>query len=78
MDWEKQQFKCRLAQVSTFGLLAALQGLNLFWLYCLFRSAYRFVVLGIAKDDRSEAEESEVEEMDRARKLGINTQGSEK
>jgi acyl-CoA-dependent ceramide synthase len=61
LDWETQQYKCRIAQVITFGLLAALQGLNLFWLYCLLRSAYKFVVLGVAKDDRSEAEESEVE-----------------
>lgn len=40
------------------GLLAGLQTLNLFWLYCLFRSAYRYIVTGVAKDDRSEAEES--------------------
>lgn len=61
LDWEAEQFKCRFGQVGTFALLAALQGLNLFWLYCLFRTAYRFVVLGVAKDDRSEAEESEGE-----------------
>ncbi|KAH6623145.1 TLC domain-containing protein [Chaetomium tenue] len=59
LDWAAQQYKCRVAQVGTFALLAALQGLNLFWLYCLFRSAYRFVVLGVAKDDRSEGEEEE-------------------
>jgi acyl-CoA-dependent ceramide synthase len=61
LDWATQQYKCRIAQVVTFTLLASLQGLNLFWLYCLLRSAYRFVVLGVAKDDRSEAEESEGE-----------------
>jgi acyl-CoA-dependent ceramide synthase len=61
MDWEAEQYKSRFSQVGTFALLAALQGLNLFWLYCLFRTAYRFVVLGVAKDDRSEAEESEGE-----------------
>jgi acyl-CoA-dependent ceramide synthase len=37
--------------------------LNLFWLYCLFRSAYRLVVYKIAKDDRSEAEVSETEDL---------------
>ena len=63
LDWETQQYKCPLSNVIAFGLLAALQGLNLFWLYCLMRSAYRFVFYGIAKDDRSEAEESELEEM---------------
>ncbi|KAF3761210.1 hypothetical protein M406DRAFT_267261 [Cryphonectria parasitica EP155] len=64
LDWAAEQYKCRISQVVTFGLLAGLQALNLFWLYCLFRSAYRFVMLGIAKDDRSEAEESEGEEVD--------------
>ncbi|KAK4156007.1 sphingosine N-acyltransferase LAG1 [Chaetomidium leptoderma] len=62
LDWAAQQYKCRFGQVGTFALLAALQSLNLFWLYCLFRSAYRFVVLGVAKDDRSEVDESEVED----------------
>ncbi|KAI5866543.1 TRAM/LAG1/CLN8 homology domain-containing protein [Durotheca rogersii] len=55
-DWEKEQFKSPLSQAVTFSLLAALQALNLFWLYCLLRSAYRFIVLGVAKDDRSEDE----------------------
>lgn len=61
LNWETQQYKCWISQCITFGLLAGLQALNLFWLYCLFRSAYRYVVLGIAKDDRSETEESEVD-----------------
>ncbi|KAL2142871.1 hypothetical protein VTI28DRAFT_639 [Corynascus sepedonium] len=62
LDWAAQQYKCRVAQVGTLLLLAALQGLNLFWLCCLLRSAYRFVVLGVAKDDRSEVEERTEEE----------------
>ncbi|RYP73785.1 hypothetical protein DL770_007711 [Monosporascus sp. CRB-9-2] len=57
LDWETEQYKCPLSNFITFGLLAALQALNLFWLYCLLRSAYKFVFLGVAKDDRSEAEE---------------------
>ncbi|KXX81180.1 Sphingosine N-acyltransferase LAG1 [Madurella mycetomatis] len=73
LNWETQQYKCWISQAITFGLLAALQALNLFWLYCLFRSAYRFVFLGIAKDDRSEAEESEVEDVDRK----MNPKGKE-
>ncbi|KAK4238412.1 sphingosine N-acyltransferase LAG1 [Achaetomium macrosporum] len=59
LDWVAGQYKCGISQAVTFALLAALQALNLFWLYCLFRSAYRFVVLGVAKDDRSEAEEED-------------------
>lgn len=65
LNWETQQYKCSLSNVITFGLLAALQTLNVIWLVFLLRSAYRFVVHRIAKDDRSEAEESEVEEMER-------------
>ncbi|KAK4655192.1 sphingosine N-acyltransferase lag1 [Podospora pseudocomata] len=57
MDWEAGQYKSPLANVITFSLLALLQSLNMFWLYCLFRSAYKFVVLGVAKEDRSEAKD---------------------
>ncbi|KAK4180643.1 TLC domain-containing protein [Triangularia setosa] len=57
IDWEAEQYKSPLANVITFSLLAALQSLNIFWLYCLLRSAYKFVFLGVAKDDRSEAED---------------------
>ncbi|KAH9989882.1 longevity assurance proteins LAG1/LAC1 [Xylariaceae sp. FL0662B] len=60
-NWETEQYKSPLSNVVTFGLLTILQALNLFWLYCLLRSAYRFVFLGIAKDDRSEDEESGVD-----------------
>lgn len=65
-NWETEQYKSRPAQIITFGLLAGLQALNLFWLYCLFRSAYRYIITGVAKDDRSEAELSDVEHWDRA------------
>ncbi|KAI8626037.1 TLC domain-containing protein [Xylariaceae sp. FL1651] len=61
LDWEAEQYKCEISNVITFALLAVLQALNLFWLYCLLRNAYRFVVLGVAKDDREEGEEDEKE-----------------
>ncbi|KAI1313514.1 TLC domain-containing protein [Xylaria venustula] len=57
LDWEAEQYKCEISNVITFVLLAALQALNLFWLYCLLRNAYRFVVLGVAKDDREDDED---------------------
>ncbi|KAI0128115.1 longevity assurance proteins LAG1/LAC1 [Hypoxylon sp. NC0597] len=63
LDWETEQYKCFLSKFITFALLAALQALNLFWLYCLLRNAYRFIFLGIAKDDRSEDEETELTKM---------------
>lgn len=61
MDWEAGQYKGVLSNVITFVLLASLQALNLFWLYCLLRAAYKLVVLNVAKDDRSEDSEGEEE-----------------
>ncbi|CAG7928350.1 unnamed protein product [Penicillium olsonii] len=61
LNWETQQYKCWISNVITFSLLAVLQGLNLFWLYCLLRSAVKFLVTGEKKDDRSEPDESELE-----------------
>lgn len=62
LDWETQQYKCTLSFVITLALLSALQALNLFWLFFIIRIAYRFVVHNVAKDDRSDADESEAEE----------------
>lgn len=61
LNWETEQYKCLLSNVITFTLLAGLQAVNLFWLWCLMRNAYRFLFLGIAKDDRSEDEGPEVD-----------------
>ncbi|KAH7263247.1 TLC domain-containing protein [Fusarium tricinctum] len=57
LNWETQQYKCRIAQVITFTLLASLQALNLFWLFCIARIAWRFVVQNDLQDDRSEDED---------------------
>ena len=64
MDWEAGQYKGVLSNVVTFVLLASLQALNLFWLYCLLRAAYKLVVLNIAKDDRSDDDDEEEEEQE--------------
>ncbi|KAK4120591.1 hypothetical protein N657DRAFT_683414 [Parathielavia appendiculata] len=61
-DWETDKSTSRFSQGAIFALLAALQGLPLFWLFCLLRTAVRFVILGIVKDDTSDVEESEVED----------------
>lgn len=61
LNWETQQYKCWISNIITFALLAMLQSLNLFWLYCLLRSAWKFISTGEKKDDRSEDEEEEVE-----------------
>lgn len=62
LNWETQQYKCWISNIITFGLLAILQALNLFWLYCLLRSALKFLLTGEKKDDRSESE-SEIEQI---------------
>ncbi|KAJ5787346.1 TRAM1-like protein [Penicillium paradoxum] len=62
LNWETQQYKCWISNIITFALLATLQALNLFWLYCLLRSALKFLLTGEKKDDRSESDESEIEQ----------------
>ncbi|KAJ5229706.1 hypothetical protein N7489_010414 [Penicillium chrysogenum] len=62
LNWETQQYKCWISNIITFGLLGVLQAINLFWLYCLLRSAFRFLATGEKKDDRSEPGESEIED----------------
>ncbi|KAJ1329835.1 very-long-chain ceramide synthase [Microdochium nivale] len=59
LDWAGQQYKCPLSSAIAFALLSALQALNVFWLLCILRSAYRIVVFKVAKDDRSESEEDD-------------------
>lgn len=62
LNWETEQYKCELAFYITLTLLSLLQALNLFWFFFIARIAYRFIVYNEADDDRSEAEESDVEE----------------
>ncbi|KAK7942515.1 uncharacterized protein PG986_011628 [Apiospora aurea] len=58
LDWQAEQYKCWISNVIVLVLLSFLQSLNLFWLWCLLRSGFRYVVYNIKKDDRSEGEES--------------------
>lgn len=64
LNWETEQYKCWIAKVITFSLLGLLQSLNLFWLFFLVRIGYRYVFHDVKQDDRSEAEDSEVEPME--------------
>lgn len=61
LNWETGIYKCDLAFWICGSLLSCLQALNLFWLFYILRIAYRFVVHNVAKDDRSDEEESEGE-----------------
>ncbi|KAH6605131.1 longevity assurance [Trichoderma cornu-damae] len=59
LNWETQQYKCWISQYITSALLSSLQALNLFWLFYIFRIAYRFIRDKEATDDRSEDEDEE-------------------
>ncbi|KAF2838444.1 longevity-assurance protein 1 [Patellaria atrata CBS 101060] len=63
LNWDTQQYKCWISQYITFALLASLQAVNLFWLFLIFRIAYRFVKSWgeVIEDERSEYEGSEDE-----------------
>ena len=62
LDWAGQQYKCWLSQYITFGLLATLQSINLFWLYFILRIGWNAVFTSVQKDVRSDDEEDEEEE----------------
>ncbi|QBM88529.1 sphingosine N-acyltransferase [Metschnikowia aff. pulcherrima] len=61
LNWDTQQYKCWISQPIVFGLLFALQLLNAYWLFLIFRILYRYVVGGVAADERSEDEEEDEE-----------------
>jgi acyl-CoA-dependent ceramide synthase len=71
LDWETEQYKCWISHYISTALLASLQALNLFWLWAIFRIAYRFVFLKVAEDDRSDNDEAEYAEEQR---LEVNGQ----
>ncbi|KAL2881112.1 sphingosine N-acyltransferase lag1 [Colletotrichum sp. CLE4] len=76
LNWATQQYKCTLSQYITLGLLSSLQALNLFWLFYIFRIAYRFLRYDIAEDDRSDAEVTDVdEEAEKKKALSEKTNG---
>lgn len=56
LDWAGGQFKCPLSHYISTVLLASLQSLNLFWLYYIFRIAYRFLFSDVLEDSRSDEE----------------------
>src|ERR1700753_2359365 len=62
LDWVTEQYKCWISHYISTGLLASLQGLNLFWLYYILRIAYRFVFLNALDDDRSDDDETDQNE----------------
>lgn len=64
LDWKAQQYKCRISQMVTFGLLASLQALNLFWLFLIFRISCNYIITRIPKDETSDIEGDETNDED--------------
>ncbi|KAK6464358.1 TLC domain-containing protein [Scheffersomyces coipomensis] len=63
LNWETQQYKCYISQPIVFFLIAALQLVNIYWLFLIFRILWRYVsVDGGPQDERSDDEsESDTE-----------------
>ncbi|KAL8835765.1 MAG: hypothetical protein Q9170_003197 [Blastenia crenularia] len=61
LNWDTQQYKCWISQYITFGLLASLQAINIFWLYFIAKVAVKVYKHGDKKDERSDEEEEEEE-----------------
>ncbi|OJD18275.1 hypothetical protein AJ78_01714 [Emergomyces pasteurianus Ep9510] len=57
LNWETQQYKCRLSQIITFGFLSALQAINILWLFLILRIAKNYVLSDVKKDERSDDED---------------------
>ena len=74
LNWETQQYKCWISQYITFGLLASLQAVNLFWLFLILRILANYIFTSVTKDERSDDEESEEEvENETASKVSLAT-----
>ncbi|CCD27403.1 sphingosine N-acyltransferase LAC1 NDAI_0K02120 [Naumovozyma dairenensis CBS 421] len=56
LDFATQQYKCWISLPIVFVLIAALQLVNLYWLFLIFRILYRMVWKGIVEDTRSDSE----------------------
>jgi len=59
IEWAAEQYKGPLSHYISTALLGSLQALNLFWLFAIFRIAYRFLFHNALADDRSDYEDDE-------------------
>lgn len=78
LNWETQQYKCWISQYITFGLLFSLQAVNLFWLFLILRIAKNYVFSHVAADERSEDEDTEVEDVKERKELNGSASVDEK
>ena len=56
LNYATQQYKCWISLPIVFTLIAALQLVNLYWLFLIFRILYRAIWQGVEKDTRSDNE----------------------
>lgn len=59
LDFATQQYKCWISLPIVFVLIAALQLVNLYWLFLIVRILYKIVWRNIVEDTRSEPESEE-------------------
>ncbi|CUM56667.1 unnamed protein product [Debaryomyces tyrocola] len=59
LNWDTQQYKCWISQPIVFFLIGALQIVNAYWLFLIFRILWRYVAGGVTKDERSDDEDDE-------------------
>lgn len=59
LNFATQQYKCWISLPIVFVLIAALQLVNLYWLFLIMRILYRLIWKGIQKDERSDSESDE-------------------
>jgi hypothetical protein len=63
LNWDTQQYKCWIAQWITFGLLAALQLVNMYWFYLIMKILWRLATSSQLDDVRSEDGDDDEDEV---------------
>ncbi|GME81701.1 unnamed protein product [Ambrosiozyma monospora] len=61
LNWETEQYKCWISQPIVFGLIFALQLVNIYWFFLILRVIYRMYKTNVAVDDRSDDEDEDEE-----------------
>ncbi|GAV52055.1 hypothetical protein ZYGR_0AG00460, partial [Zygosaccharomyces rouxii] len=63
LNFATQQYKCWIFLPIVFSLIAALQLVNLYWMFLILRILYRLLKDNVRKDERSDSESDEEEEL---------------
>lgn len=56
LNFATEQYKCWISLIIVFTLIFALQVVNLYWLFLIFRILWRIIFKGVVADERSEYE----------------------